>query len=51
MSYDHKISDLKYRINGLVPKNTCKKIIDIFKKYPEFHVSEESYKYKPKLLK
>ncbi len=20
-SYDHKISDLKYRINGLVPKN------------------------------
>lgn len=33
MSYDHKISDLKYRINGLVPKDVCKKIIDIFEKH------------------
>lgn len=35
MSYDHKISDLRYRINGLVPKNICKKIIDIFEKHPK----------------
>jgi len=46
MSYDHKISDLKYRINGLVPKNVCQKIINIFEKYPEFHFTEESYKHK-----
>ena len=38
MPYDHKITDLKYRINGLVPKITCKKIINIFEKYPEFHL-------------
>ena len=48
MSYDHKISHLKYRINGLVPKNVCQKIINIFEKYPEFHFTEESYKYKVK---
>ena len=46
MSYNHKISDLKYRINGLVPKNTCKKIINIFEKYPELNNAERSYKYK-----
>ena len=46
MSYDHKILDLKHRINGLVPKDVCYKIINIFEKYPEFHFKEESYKYK-----
>ena len=46
MSYDHKISDLKYRINGLVPLNVCQKIIDIFEKYPELNETETSYKYK-----
>lgn len=50
MSYDYKISDLKYRINGLVPKSTCEKIIDIFEKYPEFHFDERSYKYKTKTV-
>ena len=30
MTYDHKISDLKYRINGLVPKNICQNLIEIF---------------------
>jgi hypothetical protein len=48
MSYDHKISDLKFRINSLVPQNTCQKIIEIFEKYPEFHNAESSYKYKTK---
>ena len=46
MSFNHKILDLKYRINKLVPEKTCQKIIDIFEKYPEFHFKEESYKYK-----
>ena len=43
---EHKISDLKYRINGLVPVNVCHKIIDIFEKYPELSFTEESYKFK-----
>ena len=50
MSYDHKISDLKYRINGLVSKNHCKQLIDIFEKYPELYLCEDSYKYKTKAM-
>ena len=46
MSYNHKISDLKYRINGLVSKDICQKIIEIFEKYPELNGTESSYKYK-----
>jgi len=46
MSYDHKISDLKYRINRLVPENVCHKIINIFEKYPELTLPEASYKFK-----
>ena len=46
--YDHKISDLNYRINSLVPKNVCQKIIEILEKYPELHLSEASFKYKTK---
>lgn len=46
MSYDHKISDLKYRVHALVPKDTCAKIIDIFEKYPELSNAEGSYKFK-----
>ena len=48
MPYNHKISDLKYRINGLIPKNVCQKIINIFEKYPELTLTEGSYKYKTK---
>ncbi len=48
MAYDHKISDLKYRINGLVPKNICQNLIEIFEKYPELYLTEGSYKYKTK---
>tara|TARA_R110000850_G_scaffold256379_1_gene382251 strand:- start:822 stop:1418 length:597 start_codon:yes stop_codon:yes gene_type:complete len=48
MTYNHKISDLKYRINNLVPKNICQKIIDIFEKYPELSFPEASYKFKTK---
>lgn len=48
MSYDYKILDLKYRINGLVPKTYCKELINIFEKYPELHFNEGSFKYKTK---
>ena len=44
--FEHKISDLKYRINSLVPKDVCQKIIDVFEKYPELNTTESSYKYK-----
>jgi|TARA_R110000782_G_scaffold5719_1_gene19797 predicted 2-oxoglutarate/Fe(II)-dependent dioxygenase YbiX len=43
--FEHKISDLKYRINSLVPKDVCQKIIKIFKKYPELTLTENSYKF------
>jgi predicted 2-oxoglutarate/Fe(II)-dependent dioxygenase YbiX len=47
---NYKISDLKYRINGLVPKNTCLNIIDIFEKYFDLNDLEQSYKYKTKTM-
>jgi len=50
MSYNHEISSLKYRINGLVPKNTCLNIIDIFEKYLDLNNLEQSYKYKTKTI-
>ncbi len=50
MPYNHKISDLKYRLNGLVPKSVCQKIINIFEKYPELSFPEESYKYETKKI-
>ena len=46
MSYDYKISDLKYRINGLVPKDVCQKLIKTFEKYPDLLFTEASFKYK-----
>ena len=51
MSFDHKITDLKYRINGLVPKNLCQKLIETFEKYSELSGPEQSYKYKDKKIK
>jgi hypothetical protein len=45
MSYDYKITDLKFRINNLVPQEICQKLIKTFEKYPEFHKNEKSYKY------
>jgi len=50
MSFDHKITDLKYRINGLVPKKLCQKLIETFEKYSELSGPEQSYKYKDKKL-
>ena len=51
MSFDHKITDLKYRINGLVPKNQCQKLVETFEKYSELSGPEQSYKYKDKKIK
>jgi|TARA_R110002167_G_scaffold2659_1_gene13212 hypothetical protein len=51
MSFDHKISDLKYRIDGLVPKSICQKLIKTFEKYPDLSHTEKSYKYKDKKVK
>lgn len=45
LTYDHKISDLKYKILGLLPKESCQKLISIFDKYPELTGGETSYKY------
>jgi len=50
MTYDHKISDLKYRINGLVPKKVCQQLIDVFEKYPELVINEKSYKYETETM-
>lgn len=50
-TFNHKISDLKYGINGLVPKNVCQKLIKTFEKYSELSTSEGSYKYKDKKIK
>jgi len=46
MSYDYKISDLKYRVDALVPKDTCAKIIDIFENNSALSINEGSYKFK-----
>ena len=46
MSYDHKITDLKFHINNLVPKHICKKLINIYEKYSELCILECSYKFK-----
>jgi len=45
MDYNHKISDLKYKFPGLLPKEVCQKLISIFDKYPELTSGESSYKY------
>tara|TARA_A100001015_G_scaffold258777_1_gene302234 strand:+ start:1287 stop:1904 length:618 start_codon:yes stop_codon:yes gene_type:complete len=39
-----KISDLKYRINNLIPKKICNYFIDVFEKNKKFSDHESSYK-------
>jgi len=46
MSYDYKISDLKYRIDGLVPQKECDFFIKFFEENPDFIEKERSYKFK-----
>ena len=49
--FEHKITDLKYKMKGLIPKNICQKLIETFEKYPELTEIEKSYKYKDKKVK
>jgi hypothetical protein len=51
MSYNHKITDLKYRINGLVPKKICNKFISLINKYEDLTSKESSYKYTDNVIK
>jgi|TARA_R100001460_G_scaffold16460_2_gene35948 hypothetical protein len=46
MAYNYKITDLKFRINKLIPQDKCKFLISIFEKYKNLSHSEESYKFK-----
>jgi hypothetical protein len=45
MSFDHKITDLKFHINGLVPKHVCQHFINFYEKNIEYIYEEISYKY------
>jgi hypothetical protein len=51
MSYDYKISDLKFRINNLVPKDVCKYFIDLFENNIINATPESSFKYKDNIFK
>ena len=48
MSFDVKISDLKFHINSLVPKDVCKYFINFYENNTNYVLPEESYKYKTK---
>ena len=50
MSFDHKITDLKFHIDKLVPKNVCDYLIDFYEKNKEHALSEKSYKNKSKKI-
>ena len=45
---DAKITDLLYRINGLVPKDVCKFFINFYETNQMYAASESSYKFKKK---
>ena len=45
---DTKITDLLYRINGLVPKDVCKFFINFYETNQTYATSESSYKFKKK---
>tara|TARA_R110000851_G_scaffold36119_1_gene94513 strand:+ start:2273 stop:2881 length:609 start_codon:yes stop_codon:yes gene_type:complete len=48
MSFDVKVSDLKFHVNGLVPKDVCKYFINFYENNTDYAFSEGSYKYKTK---
>ncbi len=45
MSFDYKITDLKFHIKNLVPKNVCKYFIDFYENNNDSAFAESSYKY------
>ena len=50
MSYNHKISDLLYQINSLVPKNICDYFINLYENNSNYANFENSYKYQTKKI-
>ena len=48
MSFDAKISDLKFHIDGLVPKDLCEYFINFYENNINYAHPESSYKYKTK---
>ena len=46
MSFNHKITDLKFHINKLVPKDVCKYFIDFYENNTKHAGIESSYKFK-----
>ena len=50
MLFDAKISDLKFHIGGLVPKDLCKYFINFYENNIDYVLPESSYKYKTKKI-
>jgi len=45
MAYDHKITELKYHLKGLINKDVCNKLIDFYEDKKDITLTESSYKY------
>jgi hypothetical protein len=45
MSFDNKITDLKFHLKGLVNQDVCSKLINFFEDNKHMTMSEKSYKY------
>ena len=50
MSFDYKITDLKYKINSLMPKNICESFIKFYEDNSNKQQREASYKYDEKKM-
>jgi len=48
MSFEHKITDLKFHINKLVPEDVCKYFINFYENNSNYAHKESSYKYETK---
>ena len=46
--FDHKITELKYHMNGLMPKAICDSLINFFETKKYLSETEQSYKFKEK---
>ena len=45
MSFDNKITDLKFHLKGLINKDTCHKLINFYENHKHMTFSESSYKF------
>ena len=50
MSFDYKITDLKFHIDNLVPKNVCNYFINFYENNTQYATIENSYKYETKKI-